>query len=211
MKRLIFTVLAVVGMTTLASAQLDLSGLKKIAKQVAGDAIEEAVPESVQQLLGIAVKEAEIPGTWAYISPAVEFESANALTAAGGSVAASTVEDKLTPLLKKVGITEGAFSFTFGADGTFSTKLAKKEVKGQWSYDKKNERVSLSLKEGGKSFSTRMVVNGENIDILFKADNLLELIKSVSTKSSNSTLAAIGAVVKSYDGMNVGFECKKSK
>ena len=54
-----------------------------------------------------------------------------------------------------------------------------------------------------------MVVNVDNINILFKADSLLELLKSISNSSSNTTIAAIGAVVKSYDGMNIGFECKK--
>lgn len=198
-----------VGMATAANAQFNLGSLKNIAKQVAGDKIDEVVPESVQQLLGIAVKEADIPGTWTYVKAAVEFESDNALTAAGGTVAAETVESKIEPYLAKIGIKEGLFSFTFGEDGTFSTKLGSKEMKGKWTYNKEAESVSLSLKEGGKSFTTRMVVNIDNINILFKADSLLELLKSLSSNSSNTTIAAIGAVVKSYDGMNIGFECKK--
>ena len=198
-----------VGMATVANAQFNLGSLKNLAKQVAGDKIDEVVPESVQQLLGIAVKEVDIPGTWTYVKAAVEFESANALTAAGGTVAAETVETKIEPYLAKIGIKEGLFSFTFGEDGTFSTKLGSKEVKGRWAYNKEAETVSLSLKEGGKSFTTRMVVNVDNINILFKADSLLELLKSISNSSSNTTIAAIGAVVKSYDGMNIGFECKK--
>ena len=198
-----------VGVATAANAQFNLGSLKNLAKQVAGDKIDEVVPESVQQLLGIAVKEVDIPGTWTYVKAAVEFESANALTAAGGTVAAETVEAKIEPYLAKIGIKEGLFSFTFGEDGTFSTKLGSKEVKGRWAYNKEAETVSLSLKEGGKSFTTRMVVNIDNINILFKADSLLELLKSISNSSSNTTIAAIGAVVKSYDGMNIGFECKK--
>lgn len=198
-----------VGVATAANAQFNLGSLKNLAKQVAGDKIDEVVPESVQQLLGIAVKEVDIPGTWTYVKAAVEFESANALTAAGGTVAAETVEAKIEPYLAKIGIKEGLFSFTFGEDGTFSTKLGSKEVKGRWAYNKEAETVSLSLKDGGKSFTTRMVVNVDNINILFKADSLLELLKSISNNSSNTTIAAIGAVVKSYDGMNIGFECKK--
>lgn len=198
-----------VGVATAANAQFNLGSLKNLAKQVAGDKIDEVVPESVQQLLGIAVKEVDIPGTWTYVKAAVEFESANALTAAGGTVAAETVETKIEPYLAKIGIKEGLFSFTFGEDGTFSTKLGSKEVKGRWAYNKEAETVSLSLKDGGKSFTTRMVVNVDNINILFKADSLLELLKSISNSSSNTTIAAIGAVVKSYDGMNIGFECKK--
>lgn len=198
-----------VGVATAANAQFNLGSLKNLAKQVAGDKIDEVVPESVQQLLGIAVKEVDIPGTWTYVKAAVEFESANTLTAAGGTVAAETVEAKIEPYLAKIGIKEGLFSFTFGEDGTFSTKLGSKEVKGRWAYNKEAETVSLSLKEGGKSFTTLMVVNVDNINILFKADSLLELLKSISNSSSNTTIAAIGAVVKSYDGMNIGFECKK--
>ena len=209
MKKLFITLVAMVGVATAASAQFNLGSLKNLAKQVAGDKIDEVVPESVQQLLGIAVKEVDIPGTWTYVKAAVEFESANALTAAGGTVAAETVEAKIEPYLAKIGIKEGLFSFTFGEDGTFSTKLGSKEVKGRWAYNKEAETVSLSLKEGGKSFTTRMVVNVDNINILFKADSLLELLKSISNSSSNTTIAAIGAVVKSYDGMNIGFECKK--
>lgn len=209
MKKLFITLVAMVGVATAASAQFNLGSLKNLAKQVAGDKIDEAVPESVQQLLGIAVKEVDIPGTWTYVKAAVEFESANALTAAGGTVAAETVEAKIEPYLAKIGIKEGLFSFTFGEDGTFSTKLGSKEVKGRWAYNKEAETVSLSLKDGGKSFTTRMVVNVDNINILFKADSLLELLKSISNSSSNTTIATIGAVVKSYDGMNIGFECKK--
>lgn len=209
MKKLFITLVAMVGVATAASAQFNLGSLKNLAKQVAGDKIDEVVPESVQQLLGIAVKEVDIPGTWTYVKAAVEFESANALTAAGGTVAAETVETKIEPYLAKIGIKEGLFSFTFGEDGTFSTKLGSKEVKGRWAYNKEAETVSLSLKDGGKSFTTRMVVNVDNINILFKADSLLELLKSISNSSSNTTIAAIGAVVKSYDGMNIGFECKK--
>ena len=209
MKKLFITLVAMVGVATAANAQFNLGRLKNLAKQVAGDKIDEVVPESVQQLLGIAVKEVDIPGTWTYVKAAVEFESANALTAAGGTVAAETVETKIEPYLAKIGIKEGLFSFTFGEDGTFSTKLGSKEVKGRWAYNKEAETVSLSLKDGGKSFTTRMVVNVDNINILFKADSLLELLKSISNSSSNTTIAAIGAVVKSYDGMNIGFECKK--
>lgn len=211
MKKVLITLLAVVGFASAANAQFDLGGLKKIAKQVAGDKIDEVVPESVQQLLGIAVKEAEIPGTWSYVQPAVEFKSDSALSAAGGTMAAQTVESKLTPLLAKIGVKAGAFSFTFGADGTVSTKVGTKEVKGKWSYDKKAEKVTLSLTQGGKSISIRMVVGEQNIDILFEADGLLELLKTISAQSSNSTIAAIGAVVKNYDGMNIGFECAKTK
>lgn len=145
MKRLIVVVCVVMATISSARAQFDLGSLfgkvKEVAAEAAGDAIDEVIPEELQQLLGIAIPELEIPGTW--------------------------------------------------------------------SYDKESENVTLGI--GDKHFTTRMTENGEHINILFKADKLLELVKTISTKSSNTTLTAIGAIVKSYDGMNLGFECEKVK
>lgn len=213
MKKL-FVLLSLMVVTTLsANAQFDLGALfgkvKEAATEAAGDAIDDVIPEELQSLLGIAIDELEIPGTWSYVDVAVEFESADALTNAGGVVAAETVEQKLAPMLTKVGIKKGAFSFTFNEDGSVSTTLGKKNIKGTWKYDKENETVTLGL--SGKEFTTRMTESGDNINILFKADKLLELIKTISSKSNNSTLVAVAAIAKSYDGMNIGFECEKVK
>lgn len=213
MKRVIIMLSVMLLGTLSAKAQFDLGSIfnkaKDVVKEVAGDAVDEYVPEELQEFLGIAIPELEIPGTWSYIDVAVEFESADALTSAGGKVAAQTVEEKVKPYLEKVGIKPGAFNFTFLEDGTATTTLGKKTVKGTWSYNKEEEKVTLGI--GGKEFSVRMTENGEHINILFPADKLLELVKTVSTKSSNTTLVAIGAIVKAYDGMNVGFECEKVK
>ncbi len=212
-------IITLLGMVLLGSlsahAQFDLGSLfnkaKEAVSEVAGDAIsdaaEEYLPEELQSLLGVLIPEVEIPGTWRYVDVAVEFDSEDAITKAGGKVAAETVEEKLAPMLTKVGIKPGAFTFTFEEDGKVTTTLAKKTVSGTWAFDKEQEVVTLGI--AGKEFHTRMTINGENINILFKADKLLELIKTISAKSSNSTLATIGAVAKAYDGMNIGFECEK--
>lgn len=213
MKKLVIMLGAVLVGTLSANAQFDLGSLfnkvKDVAKEVAGDAVDEYVPEELQELLGIAIPELEIPGTWSYLDVAVEFESADALTSAGGKVAAQTAEEKLKPYLEKVGIKPGAFRFTFLEDGTATTTLGSKTLKGTWSYNNKEERVTLGV--GGKEFSVRMTENGEHINILFPADKLLELVKTLSSKSNNTTLVALGALAKGYDGMNLGFECEKVK
>lgn len=213
MKRLAILLGAMFVGTMSMYAQFDLSSLFNQAKdavsEAAGEAADEYLPEELQKLLGIAIEEVEIPGTWSYVDVAVEFQSEDALSNAGGKVAAETVEQKLAPMLAKIGIKTGTFTFTFEEDGTVTTSLSKKNVKGKWTYDKESETVTLGI--GGKEFTTRMTVSNENINILFKADKLLELIKTVSAKSSNTTLSTIGAVAKLYDGMNIGFECEKIK
>lgn len=216
MKRLIVTLAVVVMGFTSAHAQL-LGGLKDLFKEAAEDVVEKveeetgnsALADGLNALMGALVPETEIPGTWQYIDVAVEFESDDALTQAGGSVAAETVEKKIAPMLTKVGINPGAFSFTFAEDGTATTTLGKKTITGTWAYDKELEVVTLGLKE--KEYKVRMTVSGENINILFEADKLLELIKTLSSKSSNTTVAAIATVTKAYNGMNIGFECEKVK
>ena len=211
MKKLFVTVLAVVAVCASANAQFNLKNLFNSVKQVAGDAVEEVLPDEVKGILGAFIKEAEVPGTYVYQRPAVEFESADMLTNAGGVVAAETVEEKLAPMFAKVGIKEGLFTMTFAEDGNVTLLVGKKELKGKWSYDKEAEKVHLSLKEGGKDFATRMTVAHEGVCILVKADGLLELVKTISEGSSNTTLATIGTVAKSYDGMNIGFEMTRQK
>ena len=111
MKKLIVTVLAVVAVCASASAQFNLKNLFNSVKQAAAEAAEEVLPDEVKGVLGAFIKEAEVPGTYVYQRPAVEFESENALTDAGGIVAAETVEGKLEPMFAKVGIKPGLFFF----------------------------------------------------------------------------------------------------
>ena len=211
MKKIIVTLVAVVAVCASANAQLNLKGLLNSVKQVAGNAVEEVLPDEVKEVVGLFIKEAEVPGTYVYQKPAVEFASEDLLTNAGGVVAAESVEEKLTPMFAKVGIKEGLFTITFAEDGNVTMLVGKKTIKGKWSYDKEAEKVHLSLKDGGKDFATRMTVSHESVCILVKADGLLELVKTISESSSNTTLATIGAVAKSYDGMNIGFEMTRQK
>lgn len=214
MKRLIITLALVTLGFTSAQAQL-LGGLKNLFKDAAEDIVEKVEEETgsselaagLGALLGEILPEAEVPGTWQYVDVAVEFVSDDALSQAGGSVAAETVEEKIAPMLTKIGIKPGAFSFTFNEDGSATTTLGKKTISGTWKYDKEQEVVTLGLNE--KEYQMRMTVGAENINILFKADKLLELIKTLSSKSSNTTITAISAVTKAYSGMNLGFECER--
>lgn len=217
MKKLVLSLALVVLGLGSANAQFDLGSLAGKLKEAAGNLVDKVEEETgsseiaagLESLIGAFLPETEIPGTWEYLDVAVEFESSDALTQAGGALAAETVEDKIAPMLTKLGIKPGAFRFTFNEDGSATTTLGKKTISGTWKYDKEKEIVTLGLKN--KEFQMRMTVNGENINILFEANKLLDLVKTISAKSSNATITAIGAVVKAYDGMNIGFECKKVK
>lgn len=221
MKKLLILLGAIILGATSASAQLDwgsaLGKLKDAANSIANTVSEttsegessSSIVDNLSQLINNFLPKVEIPGTWSYLDVAVEFDSDNILSSAGGAVAAETVEDKLAPMLAKVGIKPGAFTFTFEEDGTLTTQIGKKPLNGKWVYDEKAEVVTITILN--KEYAIRMVVSGDNINILFEADKLLELLKSISSKSSNATLMAVGALVQSYNGMNLGFECQKVK
>ena len=221
MKKFLILLGAIILGATSASAQLDwgsaLGKLKDAANNIANtvsettseDESSSSIVDNLSQLINNFLPKVEIPGTWSYLDVAVEFDSDNILSSAGGAVAAETVEDKLAPMLAKVGIKPGAFTFTFEEDGTLTTQIGKKPLNGKWVYDEKAEVVTITILN--KEYAIRMVVSGDNINILFEADKLLELLKSISSKSSNATLMAVGALVQSYNGMNLGFECQKVK
>lgn len=221
MKKLLILLGAIILGATSASAQLDwgsaLGKLKDAANSIANTVSEttsegessSSIVDNLSQLINNFLPKVEIPGTWSYLDVAVEFDSDNILSSAGGAVAAETVEDKLAPMLAKVGIKPGAFTFTFEEDGTLTTQIGKKPLNGKWVYDEKAEVVTITILN--KEYAIRMVVSGDNINILFEADKLLELLKSISSKSSNATLMAVGTLVQSYNGMNLGFECQKVK
>ena len=56
-------------------------------------------------------------GNWSYSQPAVQFESDNLLTKAGGAASAAQAENKLATYFKLVGLKEGALTFSFAEDG----------------------------------------------------------------------------------------------
>ena len=149
-----------------------------------------------------------LEGTWTYTGAAVDFESDNLLTKAGGTVAASTIESSLDTQLEKLGITDGSLTFTFASDSTFTTKLSSKTVSGTYSYDTSAEQVSLKF---AKVATVKAYVNltSSSLDLLFDADKLLTVISAIASKTNNSTLSTISSLADSYDGVQLGFALSK--
>ena len=166
----------------------------------------ENIEKAVNTITGKST--ASMEGTWAYTGSAIEFKSDNLLQKAGGSVAAGAAESKLNEQLAKVGIKEGQMSFTFNADSTLTVKVGTKSIKGTYSYDASSQQATLKLM---KLIPLNAKVNctSTNMDLLFNSDKLLKLVALISSKSSNSTLKAIGSLANSYDGMMLGFALKK--
>lgn len=168
--------------------------------------------ENVEKVINAVTDKntADMTGTWTYSGAAIEFESDNLLMKAGGTVAATTAENKLNEQLSKIGIKAGQMSFTFETDSTFSVKLKSRTLKGTYNYDAAEKQVTMKFVRL-ININAKVNCTSNNMDLLFKSDKLLDLIAFLSNKSSNTTLKTIGSLANSYDGMTVGFSLEKKE
>ena len=145
--------------------------------------------------------------TWKYSKPGCAFTSENLLAKAGGEIAASKVEEKLSTYYNKFGFSSSNTQFTFTTDGNFSAQIDGKPWQGNYTFDEKTHAIHLKgLLLSASGYATK-TTNG--ISLLFDQKKLLNLIKMLSAFKGSSTLSAVGTIANSYDGMRVGFEMTK--
>lgn len=145
--------------------------------------------------------------TWKYSKPGCAFTSENLLAKAGGEIAASKVEEKLSTYYNKFGFSSSNTQFAFTTDGNFSAQIDGKPWQGTYTFDEKTHAIHLKgLLLSASGYATK-TTNG--ISLLFDQNKLLNLIKMLSAFKGSSTLSAVGTIANSYDGMRVGFEMTK--
>lgn len=145
--------------------------------------------------------------TWKYSKPGCAFTSENLLAKAGGEIAASKVEEKLSTYYNKFGFSSSNTQFTFTTDGNFSAQIDGKPWQGSYTFDEKTHAIQLKgLLLSASGYATK-TTNG--ISLLFDQKKLLSLIKMLSAFKGSSTLSAVSTIANSYDGMRVGFEMTK--
>ena len=203
MKRIISIILmaGAFGLCSLtASAQSITDLLKKATSS-------ETVKNVVESVTGTTFK-VDVTGTWTYSGTAVKFESDDLLKSTAASLAAGQVEDKLDEYVQKVGIKAGTFSFTFKEDKTFTATVKGKSFDGTYSLSEDYKTIALQFGKaiGLKPFNAAVSATSSQLDLLFPADRLLELLEKLTSSSSNATLKTIGTIANQYDGMKLGLE-----
>lgn len=153
-----------------------------------------------------------ICGTWNYVGTAIRFTSDNALADAASVLASKEIEEKFDGYLQKIGLKEGAFSYTFNQDSTFSTTFLKQDLKGTYSIsdgDIIELRYGKSDKFDFMHLSPSVSISAWSAEFLFNADKLLDFIGKISSTSGNSTLKSLSEIAGQFDGMKIGFELKR--
>ena len=150
-----------------------------------------------------------IIGTWVYQEPAIQFESENLLAQAGGSLASSTMVNKLNPYFKAIGITKGKFSLTFNSDNTCSYTINGNTYNGTYVFDKSKKTVTIS----GTlfTFPTAYVsVSVNSMALTFDSTKLLTLTQGIGNAIPSATINTISSLSSSFKGMKTGFMFKKN-
>lgn len=189
----IWILLVMCGGSANAGAQDLKSILSGVAKAVVGNK---------------ATTASSIIGTWTYSGPECQFESENLLAKAGGEMAAKEVEEKMIAVYNKVGMNN--IRYTFNEDGTYSYQMKKRTVTGSYVFDDAAKTITMTGKLGLKTVAY-VTVTGNDMSMVFKADKLMSILKTITGAASkvNSTAATINSVAEAYDGLMLGFELKK--
>lgn len=189
----IWILLVMCGVSANAGAQDLKSILSGVAKAVVGNK---------------ATTASSIIGTWTYSGPECQFESENLLAKAGGEMAAKEVEEKMIAVYNKVGMNN--IRYTFNEDGTYSYQMKKRTVTGSYVFDDAAKTITMTGKLGLKTVAY-VTVTGNDMSMVFKADKLMSILKTITGAASkvNFTAATINSVAEAYDGLMLGFELKK--
>lgn len=206
--KLIFKTLLIGAVLCFAGQTASAQTLKDILGKVKNNS---TVSDIVEKVTGIDISKGDIKGTWNYTGSAVKLESEDLVKSAAAGAAATQIEKKMDEYLAKAGLQGGAFSFTFNEDNTFTTTVKGKEFKGTYTFSEEDAVINLkygkSLKSTGVTATAQL--NGTTLELLFKADKLLDLIGKLTAASSNATLKTISTLAGQYDGMKLGLELQK--
>ena len=201
-------------MTTSMSAQIDLNS---IANSVLNGGNQSASGQSgntgdlINSLTTIfssnkQANDNNIVGTWSYSEPAIVLSSNNFLTNAAYKVAANKVENKIQSYLTQYGITPGAFTMTFNADGTFTETLKGKTMKGKWKIQ--DQKLLLTVgKFKGVKITTQ--ISGKEMQLVTDATKLLQMFQAFGAKSNNSNIKTAASLLKGAKEMQAGITLKK--
>lgn len=201
MKKILFAVVTLVATISTASAQ----SWGDLLKQVAGSAI----TEIADQVTNGALSDAALNGTWSYKQPAVKFEGDNLLSTLGGSAIESSVTTRLEKAYTFIGIKEGAATFTFNEDNTFTASLGlAKNLSGTYEFNTETHQITLQFSNTGllKNFGTMSgyaYISGKELKLVFPVTKLVNMIRTLGSKISY--LNTITTLLENYENVYLGF------
>lgn len=156
------------------------------------------------------ISASSLVGTWKYSSPAVCFQSENFLQQAGGSAVAGTIENKLAPYYKKLGVDK--LVLTIDSDQNFTMQVGKITTTGTVTIDGTDvyfNFTALGTISLGQIKTYITMTGSSQMSVMFDVTKLLTIVSAVGSKTNNSTISTISSLLGSYDGLCAGFKLTK--
>jgi len=159
----------------------------------------------IGKLVGGLVTSPSIEGTWVYSEPTIQFESESLLAKAGGAVATGKIVEKVKPYYERIGVVKGSVVIDFKSDNSCSYTINGNTYDGTYVYNKETNVVEMNDAHGIKIIAAYATVSSKNLAISFDATKLLTLLQTFGASSTNTTVAGLTTLSKSFTGMKVGF------
>ncbi len=151
----------------------------------------------------------DLTGTWQYTSPAVTFQSDNALQHIGGAAAATAVENQLDPYYKRLGFNRSFLEVA--ADHTFTLKLGLISLKGTVEKNS-DDMLEFNFNAFGRVPLGKLTANatksGDTLNLTFDATKFVNILSKIAGSLNNTSLTALTNMLDSYDGIFVGFKMR---
>ena len=153
----------------------------------------------------------DLVGSWSYTSPAVSFQSENALKNIGGAGAATAVESKLEPYYTKLGFNKT--TLTVAEDHTFTLKMGVLTLKGTVEKESKDSELVFNFNAFGKislgKVNAHATKSGSTLNLTFDATRMVQILTKVSSVLNSTAVNTLASLLNSYDGIYMGFKLKK--
>lgn len=197
----------------MGAAAADAQGISDILKGLGGKSdITSAVGNVIE---GIFTKTdlslEDIVGEYVSDGPAVAFKSDNFLQKAGGLAGAAALETKLAPYYDQYGLT--GMPLIIDKDAQFALTVKGIKLSGDVVRNDGDGTFTFNLKVAGMKigqFTAYIQKMGSNMDLMFDATKLKELISTVSKFSGMRMASTLSSILDSYDGACIGFHMENT-
>ncbi len=153
-----------------------------------------------------------IRGDWAYSGVAIELNTEDPLMALGGAAVQDQIETRLDKEMqsRKINMQDIVLTFDSKQNFTVINKQNSKKVIGNYSYDKDNKVLTLSVPKTKASVPLQISGTSSTLKLMCSADKLLDLTETLGKKvEKDSQLGLILNAASKFDGMKVGLKLKK--
>lgn len=151
----------------------------------------------------------DLAGTWAYRCPCLVFESDNAASTLDHNLAVRKMADYLGRTLTQAGLTAGALTLTFDAEGNCTVGAGGKTLEA--SYTLSGSTLTLTFPLLKKSAGMNVSQGGNGLQVGMRADSLLAFLQAIGGESAATerSLGSMGRMMNNYGGVLLGLVLTK--